>query len=170
MRKLLLLSLLLVSACSTPGGPYPSLQPRAAESIDPRVPISRPINDRPVSGPLAARLAALIDQARSGDAAFNSAAAAAERLASGAATVRSESWIAAQEALSAAIAARRPVAAALSDIDELGATRLQAYGWHVQKVGDGNDLAAINRAAAEVGSLDRRQAERIAALQRRLAS
>lgn len=165
MRKLLLLSLLVVSACSTPGGPYPSLQPRAAEAIDPRVPVSRPINDRPASGALAARLAALIDQARSGDAAFNSAAAAAERLASGAATVRSESWIAAQEALSAAIAARRPVAAALSDIDELGATRLQAQGGLTP-----NDLAAINRAAAEVGSLDRRQAERIAALQRRLAS
>jgi hypothetical protein len=33
-----------------------------------------------------------------------------------------------------------------------------------------NDLAAINRAAAEVTAIDRRQADRIAAMQRRLGS
>ena len=49
-----------------PGGPYPSLQPRAAEAIDPRVPVERPINDRPITPALAARLAELVSQARAG--------------------------------------------------------------------------------------------------------
>src|SRR3954454_6430971 len=88
-----------LGACSAPGGPYPSLQPRTAEAIDPRVPVVRPINDRPVASTLAERLAALVHQARSGQAAFDAAAASAERLAGSAGAPRSEGWIAAQEAL-----------------------------------------------------------------------
>ena len=60
MRKLLFLFVAVLSACSAPGGPYPSLQPRAAEALDPRVPVTRALNNRPVSGVLAARLAALV--------------------------------------------------------------------------------------------------------------
>ena len=163
MRTLACLALLTLSACSAPGGPYPSLRPRAAEAIDPRVPVVRPINDRPVTAGLAARLAALIDQARIGDAAFGSAAASAEKLAASAGAPQSESWIAAQEALTAAIAARRPTATALSDIDEIAATALQTQGGIAP-----NDQAAIERAAAAVGSLDQRQAQRIDAMQKRL--
>src|SRR4051794_27535896 len=66
MRNAVFLGLLTLSACAAPGGSYPSLQPRAAEAIDPRVPVIRPVNDRPVTAGLAARLAALVDQARSG--------------------------------------------------------------------------------------------------------
>ena len=163
MRKRLLLFVLVVSACSAPGGPYPSLQPRAAEAIDPRVQPVRPINNRPVGAALAARLSALVEQARSGDAAFAGAVWQAERLAGTAGAPQSESWIAAQEALTAAIAARRPTATALSDIDELGATALQMQGGLAP-----NDLAAIDRAAAQAASIDRRQADRVAAIQRRL--
>ena len=165
MRKLLLLSVVGLGACSAPGGPYPSLQPRAAEIIDPRVPVTRAMNDRPVAGALAARLSALVAQAHDGDSAFGPAAAAAERLAGSAGARQSGSWIAAQEALTAAIAARRPTATALSDIDELGARALQTQGGLAP-----NDLAAIDRAAAEVTAIDRRQADRIAAVQRRLGS
>jgi len=64
MRRLALLSLVALSACSAPGGPYPSLHPRAGEAIDPRVPVVRPINDRPVTPSLAAHLASLVEQAR----------------------------------------------------------------------------------------------------------
>ena len=163
MRKPLLFSVVALSACSAPGGPYPSLQPRAAEAIDPRVPVTRPNNDRPVRAALAARLAALVEQARSGNGTFDSAAAAAERLAGSAGAPRSESWIAAEEALSAAIAARRPTATALTNIDELGAVALQTQGGLAP-----NDLAALDRAAAEVASLDQRQAARVAAVQKRL--
>lgn len=163
MRRALSLMLVPLAACTAPGGPYPSLQPRASEAIDPRVPVERPINDRPVTAGLAGRLSALIDQARSGNLAFDDAASEAERLASAAAAPQSESWIVAEEALSAAIAARRPTATALGDIDEIAASALQSQGGIAP-----NDLAAINGAAAEVTSLDRRQAERVAAIQHRL--
>jgi hypothetical protein len=163
MRRTALLFILALTACSAPGGPYPSLQPRAAEAIDPRVPLVRPINDRPVTAGLAARLAALIDQAQSGDAAFDGAASVAERLAGGAGPPRSESWIAAQEALTAAIAARRPTATAMGDIDEIGATALQNQAGIAP-----NDFAAIKGAAAKVGAIDSSQADRVASIQKRL--
>jgi hypothetical protein len=163
MRTLVWLPLLMLGACSTPGGPYPSLRPRAAEAVDPRLPVARPVNDRPVTAGLAARLSALVDQAQGGTAAFDSAASQAERLAAAAGAPRSESWIAAQEALSAAIAARGPAAQAIGDIDEIAATSLQTQGGIAPK-----DLAAIQRAASQVAALDARQAERVNAIQRRL--
>jgi hypothetical protein len=158
-----LLTAVALDACTQPGGPYPSLQPRAAEAIDPRVPVVRPLNDRPVDPALAARLALLLSEARSGDAAFESAVALAERLAASAGAPQSESWVAAQQALSAAVAARAPTARALGDIDSLGAGKLEVQGGLAP-----SDLAAIGEAGAEVGAIDTRQAERIAAIQRRL--
>jgi hypothetical protein len=164
MRRTALVPMIMFGfACAAPGGPYPSLQPRAAEAIDPRIPVVRPMNDRPVTAGLMARLAALVDQARSGNAAFESAAAEAERLAATAGAPQSESWISAQEALTATVAARKATADALGDIDEIAATALQT-----QRGIAPNDLAAIQHAAAEVGAIDGRQAERIDAIQRRL--
>jgi hypothetical protein len=163
MRKAAFLPLLIVSACSSPGGPYPSLQPRASESIDPRVPVVRPVNNRPASASLTERLSALVGQAESGDAAFDGAASEAERLASSAGTAQSESWIAAQEALTAAIAARQPTTQALGDIDEIAAIALQTQHGIAP-----NELAAIEHAASRVGALDKRQAERVRAVQRQL--
>jgi hypothetical protein len=163
MRNAVCLSLLVLSACAAPGGPYPSLQPRAAEAIDPRVPVVKPMNNRPVSATLSARLSALIDQAQSGNAAFDTAASAAERLASSAGGPQSEGWIAAQEALTVAIAARKTTSTALGDIDTLAATALQTQGGIAP-----NDLRAIKNAQSVVASLDQRQAERTDAIQRRL--
>jgi hypothetical protein len=165
MRNAFLVALLALSACSAPGGPYPSLAPRAAEEVDPRVPVVRPINDRPVTGALATRLAALVGQARDGNAQFDRSASEAEHLAASAGAPQSEGWIAAQEALTAAIAARKPTATALGDIDEIGATALQTQGGIAP-----NDLAAIRDAAAVVGQLDRQQSDRIDAIQKRLGS
>ena len=158
------LVLIALGACAAPGGAPASLQPRAAEAIDPRVPVAGAVNDRPVDARLAARLAELVTQAHAGNSAFESAAAQAERLAAAAAGPQSESWIVAQEALSGAIAARAPTVRALGDIDALGAEKLQAQGGLAP-----SDLAAIQRAGGEVGALDRRQAARIAAVQARLA-
>jgi hypothetical protein len=165
MRRLLVSPILLLSACASPGGPYPSLQPRAAEAVDPRVPVERPINDRPVTADLAAQLAQLVAQARSGDTAFAPAIAEAERLASAAGAPQSEGWTVAQEAVSAAISAREPTVKALSDVDALGANALQAQGGIAP-----NDLAAIQAAASEIAALDSAQAARIKALQERLGS
>lgn len=157
------IALLLLSACSTPSGRYPSLQPRAAEKIDPRLPVVRAMNNRPTSEALAGRLAYLVDEARSAEPAFDAAAVNAERVAAGAGARQSEGWIVAQEALTAAIAARKPIVSALSDIDEIGANSLQKQGGIAP-----NDLAAIDRAAAEVAEIDKRQAERIKSIQKRL--
>jgi len=121
------------------------------------------MNDRPVTPSLAGRLATLVAQARDGDAAFQPAADEAQRLADAAGASQSESWIAAQEALTAAIAARGPTSTALGEIDALGGTTLQAQGGLAP-----NDLAAIRNAGAEVGAIDGRQAARVKAIQGRL--
>ena len=155
--------LVTTGACSVPGGAPPSLLPRAAETIDPRLPVERPVNDRRVDASLAGRLADLVNEARGGDAAFRPAADQAERLADAAGGPRSESWVTAQEALSAAIAARAPTVRALNAIDSLGADRLQTQGGLAPA-----DLAAIRDAGTEVGAIDHRQAQIIAAIQRRL--
>ena len=163
MRHLALFPIIALGACSAPGGPYPSLQPRPAEAIDPRLPVVRPINERPVSAALASRLSALVEAARDGNAAFDAAASQAEQLAASAGAPQSEGWIAAQEALTAAIAARKATSGALGDIDALAAGALQANAGIAP-----NDLAAIKSAQAEVGALDARQADRIDAIQKRL--
>jgi len=154
---------LALAACSSGDGRYPSLAPRAAEAIDPRLPVVRPMNDRPVSASLASQLASLVAQARGGDAAFGPAIANAEQLSSAAGARQSESWIAAQEALSAAVAARKPTAMALSDIDALGANALQQQGGIAP-----NDLSAIQSAGAEVAKIASEQTDRIDAIQRKL--
>ena len=165
MRRTAPVTVLLLSACAAPGGPYPSLQPRAAEAIDPRVPVERPINDRPTTPALATRLAELVGRAHGGEAAFEPAAAEAERLAADAGALQTESWTVAQQALSAAIEARAPTATALADVDAIAASALQTQGGIAP-----NDLTAIQNAAAEVGAIDRRQTARIKALQQRLGS
>ena len=154
-----------LGACSTPQGQYPSLAPRAAEAVDPRVPVDHPIRSGPVDSQLAAHLAALIDQAQSGDAAFRDAAATAERLAAQAGPAHSEGWVAAQQALSAAQAARAPTTRAMGDIDGLGSSALATHGGI-----SAADKAAIEEAAAKVSQIDQVEAERLAAIQARLGS
>ena len=146
-----------------PAGPTPSLAPRAAEAIDPRVPIPNKVEVGPADAALSARLAALVDQAQAGDAAFRTAVDDAERLASAAGNTQSESWIVAQQALSAAQAARGPTTRALGDIDALAATALETKGG----IPAGN-LAAIQQAAATVSAIDRAQSDRIDAIEQRL--
>jgi hypothetical protein len=157
--------LVLLTACASPGGPYPSLQPRTAETIDPRIPVDRPVNDRPVTPALAARLSELVARAHDSEGAFDSAASTAEQAAAVAGAPQSEGWIAAQEAVSAVVEAHGPVAAALGDVDALSANALQTQGGIAP-----NDLAAIHRAAAQIGAIDQRQLARIKALQDRLGS
>jgi hypothetical protein len=96
---------LVLAACNTPQTGEPSLAPRAAETIDPRVPIPSEVIAGPVDPALASRIAQLMADVRSGDAAFQAAAQQAERLASAAGPAQSESWIEAQQAISALVAA-----------------------------------------------------------------
>ncbi|MEO7365041.1 MAG: hypothetical protein ABIW03_01820 [Sphingomicrobium sp.] len=154
---------LALAGCAAPPAPPASLAPRAAEAIDPRVPVVVATTSQPVSGAIANRLAELIGQARRGENAFASAAALAQRLASAAGPPQSESWVVAQEALSAAVAARAPTTRALGDIDGITAAALAKQGGLAPA-----DLAATEAAAAEVGAIDQRQAQVIDALQQRL--
>ena len=151
-----------LGACASSNAP-PSLLPRPAEGIDPRVAVVRPMNERPADPGLSARLAELVGQARGGDATFGPAVAEAQRLAAAAGPPQSETWIAAEQALSAAIAARAPTARAMGDIDALGADRLQANGGLAP-----NDLAAVQQAGAEVAAIDQRQARAVASIQAQL--
>ena len=153
----------LAAGCATPPGNPPSLAPRAAAVIDPRVPIPNEVIAGPADSNLSARLAGLIDQARVGDSAFQGAAAEAERLAQAAGTQQSESWVVAQQALSAAQSARAPTTRALGDIDEIAATALEQQGG----LPPGN-LAAIKAAASTVSAIDNRQSARIEAIGNRL--
>jgi hypothetical protein len=113
---------------------------------------------------LLAKLRTLVAQAEAGDQAFAPLAERARQLADSAGPKESESWVLAQQALSAAVAARAPVAGAVGDIDALGAQRIQTLGGIAAA-----DLKAIQSAAARVADIDEREAATIAAIQRRLA-
>jgi len=121
------------------------------------------MNDRPVDASFAGQLAALVGQARGGDVAFEAAAAEARRLASSAGAPQSESWIAAEEALSRAVAAKEATARALGDIDSLGGDRLHANGGLAP-----SELAALQQASAEVFAIDQRQSQAIEGIQAQL--
>ena len=165
-EPLVLLALVAtVCACQTPTSTAPSLAHRAAEDIDPRLPVVHSAVPGQLDPALAARLAELVAAAQTGHQAFLAAAATARQAAERAGAAQSESWIAAQQALSLAVAARRPVAKALADVDAIAAARVQQQG----RIGD-RDFEAIQRAAAQVGAIDREQADAIDMVQRRLGN
>ena len=159
-----LVVLALPLACCAPvGPPPPSLLARPAEAIDPRLPVSPATMPAPVDQGLIAPLAMLVDRARTGDTRFRTAATQAQRLAEAAGTRQSESWIVAQEAMSAASAARVETTQALADIDSLAATAVQRTGTIPPA-----DLAAIQSASAEVGQIEASQASLLEQISRRL--
>ena len=159
-RPCLLAASAAIAGCTAATGPGPSLAPRGAEAIDPRLPVVGTTVQRPVDAALAARLGELVRAARQGEGAFAAAAGEARRLAAAAGAPQTESWIVAQQALSAAVAARGPTSRALGDIDAIAASALVRQGGIAPA-----DLEAIEAAAAEVGAIDRRQAQAIDALQ-----
>ncbi|WP_205481473.1 hypothetical protein [Sphingomonas arenae] len=141
----------------------PSLAPRPAESIDPRLPVPDRSGEIPLDATLAAGLQALVAQARATETPFEAAIAPAEQAAAAAGARDSESWITAQQALSGAIAARYPTTRALGDLDALSAARLKERGFIAPR-----DLAAIREAAEAIAAIDSRQAARVDAVQARL--
>jgi len=158
-----LLPLLLLSACANPSLKVPSLAARPAEAIDPRLPVPDLSGEIPLDPALAERLQALVRQAQSTQGPFDAAILQAERAAAAAGSKDSESWIAAQQALSAAIGARYPTTRALGDVDALSAARLKERGFIAPR-----DLAAIRDAAEVIAAIDQRQASRVDAVQGRL--
>jgi hypothetical protein len=168
MRRILLFASfpIMLAACTTREVPTPSLAPRAAEAIDPRIePAAAPTPVQPVDAALAEKLAGLVAQAIDGNTAFEAAASRAENLVASAGAAQSESWIAAQEALSQAVAARGETARALGDVDAMAADSIAAKG----TIGAA-DFAAIRAAADKIADIDHRQAARIGAMRTRLGS
>jgi len=152
-----------MAGCAGPQREPPSLAPRAAEAIDPRVPVPETPMQTRASADLVQQLGALVAEAVAGDSAFQAAAANAERLAGSAGAPESEGWIVAQQALSAAVAARAPVTRALGEVDALAATRIQRLGGI-----SAADMAAIRAASVRVAEIDAREAAAIDRLQARL--
>jgi hypothetical protein len=163
MRAFPITLVFAVAACTAPVN-APSLAPRPAEAIDPRVPVPEVTVSPDASVILLQQLERLVTEALAGDEAFQAAASNAERIAASAGPPQSESWIAAQQALSVAVKAREPVATALSEIDGLAAAQVQQHGGL-----SAADLNAINAASARVAEIDARQAERIEQLRERLS-
>jgi len=140
-----LIFLLAATACARAEGNYPSLAPRAIESRpdeEETAPLPPPA---PAGAKAAADIAALLADARKGDADFARLLPAAERAIAAAQgkAPDSEAWIAGQQMLSALDAARAPTAAAMTALDSLFV-----------------DLAARATADASVGGLTEADAAR----------
>jgi len=157
------LSLLLLGGCASVTD-APSLARRPAEAIDPRLPIVDPSAALPADPALAAALRRIADPAFAQGRAVDAAIASADRLAGAAGAPGSESWIAAQQALSAAVAAQAPVTRAMGDFDAAVSDRIRSGARLVPQ-----DLAAVRAIAADLAALDRRQRSALAAVQAQLA-
>ena len=156
MRKLVTLALLLAAGCSTALVNEPSLAPRAAESVDPRVPILDPVPTGSVDPALAERLQTLVGTVKAATPQFDAKAAVAARLAAEAGPIASESWITAQQSLSRLVEQYGVTTSAAADIDALAANRLEGQRWI--RPADRNAIAA---AAAEVASISDAQSTAI---------
>ncbi len=160
--SLYVLSLLLVAGCARLEN-YPSLAPRAAEAIDPRLPIVADASPGTVEPEVARVLARAVAQARGGRREFDQLAARAETFAGNAGARQSESWVVAQQALSALEAQHGVTTAAAANIDALAATRISETRWLVPAT-----RAAIEAAAAEVSAINDSQSATIDRLGARL--
>lgn len=164
-RFSLLVPLAAIAACSMPNaGPEPSLAPRPAEAIDPRVPVPGDVPAGQADPELVRRLSARVGEAENGVAPFEEREAEANRLVAAAGPEASESWIAAQQALSRLVEQYGVATRAAADIDALAAARLERQRWISPA-----DQAAIASASARVAAISDRQAAAIERLRSQLA-
>ena len=164
MRSFAVSLILALTACSAPGaGPEPSLAPRPAEQIDPRVPIPADVPPGIVDTALARRLEELVAEARGAAPTFGAREAEATRLAAAAGPISSESWIAAQQALSRMVEQFGITTRVAGDIDAIASTRVKENRWIAPA-----DQGAIATAAMAVASISEPQAAAIARIREQL--
>jgi hypothetical protein len=147
----------LLGGCVTQG-PFPSLAPRPDE----RLAIEEPVREAPVvpdDPTLRGRIAALLGEARQGDRAFDADHGAAARAASRAGPIGSDSWIAAQQALSRVEAARGRTSDAATALHQFAVERA---GQAVSAA----DRQALDDAIAEADRLVADQQARVDRLSR----
>jgi hypothetical protein len=158
----LALSALLAAGCASVGN-APSLATRTAETIDPRLPVpDRSAALSPDPG-LSAALAELRTRALAAAASAEPSIRVAADAASAAGGRESESWIRAQQLISAAIAARAGFTRTLGELDSLIALRIRGRERLVPQ-----DLALAEALVAELNAVDRRQGETLARAGRQL--
>ena len=157
---LVLTAALGLGACASTAPRTDRLAPRAAESIDPRTPIPSVEPGGPADPALVARLEAIKAPALASLGQFDQLAMMARSAAAGAGPRQSESWITAQVAVSALIAAGAPVTKALGEIDALGGERIGRL--------TAPDRKAIEAAAADLTAIEQRQAATISQLSARI--
>ncbi|HKT14596.1 MAG TPA: hypothetical protein VJR87_04235 [Allosphingosinicella sp.] len=158
-----------LGACAAAGS-YPSLAPRPGEEGTAAKAPPPPSDQAPApiaasDSALTAQLAGLVEQARQGQTAFESALAATATYVGRAGAAGSESWIDAQKALSQLESARAPTATALSELDALARTRITSGG----SAGDA-DFAAIAAATETVRAMAEKQDAEIGRLSATLAT
>jgi hypothetical protein len=156
-----LLACALATGCAAPG-PFPSLEPREVERIYAEGDPERPppvIADDPA---IAARVAALVAEGRGADGAFDRAIAAARPLVGRAGAAGSEGWIAAQQAISRAEAARAPTVRALADLDGFAVAEAQ------RRALSPGDIERLTAGTAALQALAAAQQEQLARLQESL--
>ena len=111
----------MLGGCVTEG-PFPSLAPRPDE----RLAIEEPVREAPVVADdpaLQSRIAALLGEALQGERTFDADYGAAARAAGRAGATGSDSWIAAQQALSRVEAARGGTSDAAAQLHQLALER-----------------------------------------------
>lgn len=157
---------ILLAACAGGGAPGAEIfAPRAAEAIDPRVPVAVP-PPAPANDALVAEARAIAGRAADAHRAFEAEAAAQQGVLAGGASagLSSEAWIAAQQGLSALVRARGGTAMALADLDRLATGRVAGSGG----IGQG-DLDALAAVSAEVKAIDAAEEAVVARWQAALA-
>ncbi len=155
------LALFLLGGCAAQG-PFPSLAPRPIERQLANEPDTRPAPNIPSDPALTGRAASLLAAAREGNAAFEAAYERASAAAGRAGGAGSETWVAAQQEVSRAQAARAPTVNALADLDRLA---IEA----ANRPASAADQAAIREALAAAQRLADSQHERLEALRSRLS-
>jgi hypothetical protein len=116
----LLAAALLLAGCASDGA-FPSLGVREAERVYASGDPLQTTPEAPDRAGLAGRIAGFVAAANEGEAVFTRALAAARPIAARAGTRGSESWLAAQQAISRAEAARAATTKALGDLDQFSA-------------------------------------------------
>jgi hypothetical protein len=144
MKRLFVLVPLILAAC-TSEGVGPSLAKRPIETLDLSEPVRQVAPPAPADAALKTQIEALVARAQSGQAAFSALLPKAESAASTAGADGSESWVAAQQLLSALESERAPSTSALSELDSLITTRLKA--------GNETGQAELQAADAQIAAL-----------------
>lgn len=123
MQRLLILAPFLLPACAGEAV-GPSLAKRPVENGTMADPVREVAAPAPAGANLRNQIAGLVTRAKAGDSAFAALLPKARSAAAGAGAEGSESWIAAQQLLSALEEARAPTTQSLSELDALVTARL----------------------------------------------